>query len=755
MEIVIGAIGVVLTAIGVYLAYKQLKSRPPVVEEKKEPEPTRPIPQPPRRPEPRFIDRHDREGRDLVERASEALGGNGLVTVWGSGGVGKTTLAIEVAHRLCPKPYSGGVIWDTADGGADFTLVTLLDKILTDLEREEARTLAPEAKADLADRLLTEAMPCLLGLDNFETIAEEEQRAIIAFLDKLSCPVLVTSRESLPIGQSIHVGPMRPDEAKQFLTYLVQQSPKRERLASIDLDHLAHEAGYNPMLMRWMIRQLAHEVPAEDVYAGLDRGEGDAERVFKRSFDLLGEDGQTALLALALFAPTASREALAAVCGFEDGKDRVNEAIRRLAAFDLLDTAVEGDRLGIVALTRRLTEAQLKRDERTEGLKKRFVSYFLDYAKTYPEVTKEDLDALDEERENLLVALDYAYVTEDWQSVMSITSTIAFGSLLDIRGYWDQAMKWGERAADAARTAQDEKALAGFAHNTAVIYQKRGRYDEARDLYNQSLQTFKDLGVKSEQTAVLHQLGTLAEVQGDYQEARDLYNQTLEIERELGNQADVASALSQLGILAHRQGDYDQARDLQNQSLNIRKVLDHKEGIAICLHQLGMIAQDRGDYYEAKDLYDQSLQTFRDLGAKTGQAAVLHQLGIIAQLQGHYQEAKDLYNQSLEIKEQLGYQAGIAVSLHQLGIIAQLQGDYQKAKDLYNQSLEIKRDLGDQAGIASSLGRLGSLSEERGNMEEAARLYREALAIFEKLGSPDAKEARRHLARVTGEKPKE
>jgi len=647
---------------------------------------------------------------------SEALGANGLVTVWGAGGVGKTTLAIEVAHRLCPSTYSGGVIWDTADGRPDFTLVTFLDRILTDLGREEARTLAADAKADLADRLLTEVMPCLLGLDNFETITEEEQTAIIAFLNELSCPVLVTSRWTLPIGQNIRVGPMRPDEAEQFLTYLAQQSPKRARLATVDRDRLAREAGYNPMLMRWMIRQVAHEMSPEDVYADLDRGEGDAERVFGRSFDLLGKDGQTALLALALFVPTASREALAAVCGFEDGRDRVNEAICTLAAFDLLDTAVDGDRLGIVALTRRLTEAQLKRDDRTEGLKERFVAHFLAYAEAHPEVTKEDLGALDDERKNLLGALDYAYAVEGWESVMGLRGTLE--EFLDLRGYWDEAIKWGERAAEAARRAHDDKALAIFTHNTGVIYEKRGRYDEAKDLYNQSLEIARTLDDQPRIASSLHQLGVIALLQGDYEEGKDLINRSLEIARNLG----------------------DQAR------------------IAICLHNLGIIAQDQGDYQEAKDLYNQSLQTLNNLGAEKEQARIascLHRLGTIARLQGDYQEAKKLCNQSLEIKRNLGDQAGIAKSLHQLGIIAQDQGDYQEAKKLYNQSLEIKRNLGDQAGTAKSLHQLGTLAEERSQVEEAAQLYREALAIFEKLGSPDAEKTRWNLSRLTGEQPKE
>jgi len=648
---------------------------------------------------------------------SEALGANGLLTVWGSGGVGKTTLAIEAAHCLFPRPYRGGIIWESADARPDFTLVTLLDKILTDLGREEARTLAPDAKSDLAVHLLTEAMPCLLCLDNFETIAPAEQEAFIGFVGRVCCPVLVTSRESARFGQNIRVGPMRPDEAQQFLSYLVQQSPKRKRLATVDRDRLAREAEYNPMLMRWMIRQLAHEMPPEDVYADLDRGEGDAQRVFGRSFDLLGDDGQAALLALALFVPTASREALAAVCGFEDGKDRVNEAIRRLAAFDLLDTAVEGDRLGIVALTRRLTRARLAEDERTGVLVGRFVLHFVKYVLDYPEATKEDLDALEDERQNLLATLDYAYAAEDWESVIRLADEICapVTGLLGVRGYWDEAIKWAERAAEAATQANLPAVAAALSGNVGAIHNQRGDYAEAREAYQKALLFFQQDGDQRNIAVVLHQLGVVAHLQSDHQEAKNFYNQSLQTFRDLGARSEQAAVL----------------------------------------HQLGMVAQDEGDYREAKDLYDQSLETARNLGDQAGIAKSLHNLGVIAYFQGDYQEARKLYDQSLKIKRNLRDQAGIASSLHQLGIIAQEQGDYQEARNLYHQSLEIKRILGDQRGIAASLHQLGRLAEESGQVEKAAQLYREALSILERLGSPEAEKVRRALARVTGEQPKE
>jgi len=87
----------------------------------------RPVPQPPRRRGPvGFVARHDEEGRDLVEVVTKALEGDGAVNLWGSGGVGKTTLAIEISHRLLPS-LPGGVIWADADGRAEFNLAALLD----------------------------------------------------------------------------------------------------------------------------------------------------------------------------------------------------------------------------------------------------------------------------------------------------------------------------------------------------------------------------------------------------------------------------------------------------------------------------------------------------------------------------------------------------------------------------------------------------------------------------------------------------
>ena len=77
-----------------------------------------------------FVARRDRDGRDIIEQLREELapGSNRLVALWGAGGVGKTTLAAEVA-RVLAENFAYRVIWVSADARTDVTLSTLLDEI--------------------------------------------------------------------------------------------------------------------------------------------------------------------------------------------------------------------------------------------------------------------------------------------------------------------------------------------------------------------------------------------------------------------------------------------------------------------------------------------------------------------------------------------------------------------------------------------------------------------------------------------------
>ncbi|WP_169789395.1 tetratricopeptide repeat protein [Skermanella aerolata] len=198
---------------------------------------------------------------------------------------------------------------------------------------------------------------------------------------------------------------------------------------------------------------------------------------------------------------------------------------------------------------------------------------------------------------------------------------------------------------------------------------------------------------------------------------------------------EAAAAFHHLGMVAQRQGDYGAALDWYRQSLAISEQLGNRAGMAYSYHQLGMVAQLQGDYEAALDWYRQSLAIEEQLGNRTGMASSYHNMGAVVQVRGDYKAALDWYRQALAIKEQLGNRAGMASSYHQLGNVAQLQSDYEAALDWYRQALAINEQLGNRADMASSYHQLGMIAQVRGDCEAALDWYRQALAINEQLGN--------------------
>ena len=115
----------------------------------------------------------------------------------------------------------------------------------------------------------------------------------------------------------------------------------------------------------------------------------------------------------------------------------------------------------------------------------------------------------------------------------------------------------------------DQRGRANTLHQLGVIAYLQGRYDEARQLYHESLARCEWLGDQAGRAATLHQLGMIAQEQGHYDEARQLYQESLSIKEQLGDQGGRATTLGQLGLLARRQDDIAGALRYLMQALEI------------------------------------------------------------------------------------------------------------------------------------------------------------------------------------------
>ncbi len=612
----------------------------------------------PRPPFVGFVARRDESGRDIIELLGRELAPdrNQLVAIWGPGGVGKSTLAAEFV-RATEGVFDGRVAWVGALGRAEFGLTTLLDEIATQLGREDLRKLAPEPKVTQVGALISGAAT-LVVLDNFETISAEEQARCLDFLaQRAACPALITTRSRVDRDEvyNVPLAAMMLEEAHDFLGRLVERTRKPSNFDRLDRDELIRRCEANPLVLQWVVKQIDLAKRPQDVLGDLTQGEGDAaERVFTRSFNLphLGDDGRATLLALALFKPDASRDALAEVAGFGTDLRRLNKAVEKLSALWLVETTEGNERLFLRGLTRGLAGSRLAQEANVGEYLSRYVGFFIPYAEAHQQPTPEGIQALEVEKDNLLAAIDVAFKYEAWQIVVLLHNKLY--RFLVLRGYWDVALRSGEQAVAAARAAENEWDAVLFIANMAMIRVNRGEFEEAERAYREALEFFRENGSEPNVLACLHQLGVLAQEKGDPEAARRLYEESLAIGKKLDNKPGIANSLHQLGRLAHNKGEWEEARRLYGESLDMYRSLGDQGAAAGTLTNLALISREQGNLEDARQLSQQALEIHQTLGDQLSIALTLNNLGLIEELESHHDEAARLFREALHILEPLG-----------------------------------------------------------------------------------------------------
>ncbi len=195
-----------------------------------------------------------------------------------------------------------------------------------------------------------------------------------------------------------------------------------------------------------------------------------------------------------------------------------------------------------------------------------------------------------------------------------------------------------------------------------------------------------------------------------------------------------AKALSRAGSLAWARGDYDRAVALCQASLGLARTLGDPWEIAFPLIYLGHVSRGRGDYAAARAYHQDCLELFRASGDAWGISVALDNLGLVEGDLGRYDAARALQEESLALGRELGDEWGIAISLVNLAAIARRQGDPERARALAQEGLERLWQQGAKREIAECLELLASLAAGAGQMESAARLFGATEALRAALG---------------------
>ena len=214
---------------------------------------------------------------------------------------------------------------------------------------------------------------------------------------------------------------------------------------------------------------------------------------------------------------------------------------------------------------------------------------------------------------------------------------------------------------------------------------------------------------------------------GETQRARDLLQQSLEMLGSHRDNAMLAEALLYLSILEYSQGNYPDSRQLAEECVSMNREQGRASGTGYALSNLGVVCTIQGEYDNAYTYLKEGMQVMQSIGHSRGAAITLTRLGAVALRLGRLPEAQQLLEESLEITRTFNDRWGIGNALTYLGLLALAKGDLSGAESLIRQCVTLFREDSDQLLHASSLAELGYILNERRAYSEAQQVFQEAL----------------------------
>lgn len=686
-------------------------------------------------PIPRYVRRFDNRGRDLannilVDLLSENQHG---VTIWGAGGVGKSTLAIEVIHRIHSSKNSiFDIVWTTADGRQSYNTETILDDIFLHLGEEHLRTRKIEEKLSAITRLLV-ARQIVLVVDNFETI---EDKNVVEFLSTLPCRILITSRiqTNIPGEKAYLLNKMTLDESREFINNEIENFANQPRLRTMDADTLAKTCDGNPMVIRWALGLFEHFYTIDDIAEALKSAEGDAaNRVFKRTYDLLTAKEKDMILSLALFFPSCDPNIMEMF--FSLPRQKLVPILSRLSKYALIETDISSSRIWLVALTRQLAYAQLKNHPKQfSRISKLFVKSYLDFVDRFVSNSKPFAELRIEE-ENLFTAMDLALEVKRPESVVRLIKLLGGGlGYFDLQSSWRKAMFRLSKALEIIGPLDSNIELLGASFEIGRGYYHIGEYESAMKYYQLALDRYKILGDTANTAFVILHMGRLARIRGLLNEALGFFDEGLKVAEENDDLKNQGIILNELGAMALHRGDYEIAQNYFEECLRVKKQVGEKNAIGITMYQLGNLFVATGNNDEANKYFLDALEIFRMVGNRRDMASCMSQIAWIKYILGHFSECRSMLTEGTSLYQELGDQRGLSRAMYYWGRLELSNGNKFKAKENFTESLRIATEI--QSLDVIGLAEYGLGLAHDANAEVSLAHLGKSMEIFSKLKHP-------------------
>ncbi|MFF5537099.1 tetratricopeptide repeat protein [Streptomyces cinerochromogenes] len=654
-----------------------------------------------------------------------------IFAVTGMGGIGKTALAAEAAHRARARGwFPGGTLfvdlrgYDDDPVTADQAVLALLE-VLREEGQEPPRT--TQRPYDTYHALLAGRRDrTLLILDNASVPAQ--YLPLLPDTDRHR--VLITSRDrpdALPI-RLIALETLDPDDSVTLVKQALHATDDRDERPAREPDalrELTDLCGHLPLALQiaaGMLRRRRHRdiaslvaeiKKAEDLTAFLDHGSPGTDLsgrslllrpVLETSYRRLPAD-QARLLRLLCLAPSAETgtETVAALADLE--ADDALPLLEELAAVYLVSPvrSAAGMRWRVHDLVRAFGAGVVARDaelrEAGEAARERVVLFYIGRAiaanvllsglRGVQEPFADRAQAvawLDEERVGLVAAAQWAREERFAGSASMLADCLT--QYLRWRRFFDDSIAVAEAARDAADRAGDRHREAGALNNLGKALAETGRTEEAVDAYTRARDLFQAVGDRHEEAGAWSNIGNALQQAGRSKKAITAHTRARDLFQATGDRLGEAMVWGNLGIALRDAGRTKKAIDAHTHARRLFQAIGNRLGEAMAWGNLGNVHQRDNHPDKAIHAHTVARALFEDAGDRYGEATEWGNVANALQQVGRMEEAIEAYGKSLETFEEFKDWYGQGVTLHNLADAHRAARQHGPARAAYLRSAD-------------------------------------------------------------------
>lgn len=720
-----------------------------------------------------------------IERLSEELKATLLseesgwiVSVEGTGGMGKTTLVDFVIHHPEITRQFPTLVWITARThefvpGAGIVPITdfvrsvddVIDTLVARLHLTQYQTLSLRQKHDVLRKELRRS-PTLIVLDNIETI--ENAVRLLPLMQEFVQPskFVITTRRRVPDYDGVeHIAlpPLSLWHAIHLFRYLADTygSDELKHANEAELETIYKHIGGNPLAIKLVAAHIASLSLPVILDTFVNRPDMEIDEfytfLYRDLWDSLTSSARQLFTVMPLVVD-ASIEQIEAIAGIE--AQQLLPSLRQLARMNLID--VQGDlqqkrysihRLAETFLLKRTGDWNARKDEGKDSHEE---SGFVQAARqnmvfwrAWYRRNQENIEIVDAEREGLLKAIEYGLATP---AALPETFELieALSPYMERRGQWTS---WGRilsKAMDIADGKSDDRIQWKLGIAYAKLLQRQGRLRDAILAYQRLISYTRKGEDDYSRARIYSNLGYLYIERGHWWRAEILCQSALAIFTKQQSDHGLAHTHNHLAILYAREQCWDKAWYHYEQALSLWQKTGDRHGLFLVHLNMGTLANDimaasSKSPYDAVMCLEQALKYGRQIGDEAMLAIARMNLGISHMIEGRYLEATERFQEARATFERYEDRLGIALVSDNLGIVYAEQSEHEQAQRYLEQALENWRALPSRHGEIRTLLYLAEYSNGQGSgyQRQAAKLLNERgdlcrfqplVAKLEKLG---------------------